>query len=286
MQERHPQKWLIPPLTVLELALIFIGLSRRVSVRAESVPRVQTPAQLLPEPIAQRSHCNLQLYFVLKRWMDVAGAAILLVLFAPLMLVIAVLIKVDSRGPVIFSQQRVGSTVYVKRGKRSWTTYPFTVYKFRTMCHNADCERHRAFVQALIKNEEKILQDMQGGTLKEPCSYKLKSDPRITRVGRFLRKTSLDELPQFWNIIQGHMSLVGPRPAIPYEVQVYTPSHLRRLAAKPGLTGLWQVTNRSAVDFDGIVNLDVHYIENQSLWLDIQIMARTPFAVLFGRGAV
>ncbi len=225
-------------------------------------------------------------YLVLKRWLDIVGAATLLTLFSPLMLVIAILIKLDSPGPALFAQDRVGSTVRGKGGKRSWQTCPFTLYKFRTMYQNSDSNRHQAFVRALIHKDYETLSALQGKPGESSSKFKMVNDPRVTRVGRFLRKTSLDELPQLWNVLKGDMSLVGPRPAIPYEVDMYSPEHVQRLAAKPGLTGVWQITSRSSVDFDRMVELDVWYIENQSFWLDLKILVRTPYIVLVGRGAV
>jgi lipopolysaccharide/colanic/teichoic acid biosynthesis glycosyltransferase len=229
---------------------------------------------------------KFRLYLILKRWLDIICAATLLLLFSPLMLTIAVLIRLDSSGPALFAQERVGSTVRGKGGKRSWQTRPFTLYKFRTMYQNSDSGRHQAFVRALINKDYEMLSSLQGTEGNSSSKFKMVNDPRVTRVGRFLRKTSLDELPQLWNVLKGDMSLVGPRPAIPYEVDMYSPEHVKRLAAKPGLTGVWQITSRSSVDFDRMVELDVWYIENQSLWLDLTILARTPFIVLAGRGAV
>ncbi|MCC7451121.1 MAG: sugar transferase [Anaerolineae bacterium] len=228
---------------------------------------------------------HLRHYLIAKRWLDMAVSAALLVCFAPLMLAIAILIKLDSPGPVIFAQERVGSRVRGKGGKRSWEVCGFTVYKFRTMYHNVDSERHKAFVQALIRKDEPTLAVLQGGKLEGPGKFKMVNDPRVTRVGKWLRKTSLDELPQLWNVLKGDMSLVGPRPPIAYEVDMYTPAHLRRLSAKPGLTGVWQVTSRSCVDFDTMVQQDLWYIDHQSLKLDLEILVKTPAAVLKGKGA-
>ncbi len=151
------------------------------------------------------------------------------------------------------------------------------------MVCNADPSLHRSYIKALINNDHESLAMMQGGDTQ---IRKLVNDHRVTRIGRFLRKSSIDEIPQFINVVKGEMSLVGPRPAIPYEVEMYKPWHYRRLETKPGITGLWQVTARSLVDFDEIINLDIQYIDQQSFWLDLKILMKTPKAVLFCKGAV
>jgi len=204
-----------------------------------------------------------------KRALDVAGSAALLLLLAPLFLLIAALVKLMSPGPVVYEQVRVGQDMK-----------PFTMFKFRTMYRNADHALHREFVRSYI-------------TASRPASehgaapfFKLTGDPRITPIGYFLRKTSLDELPQLWNVLRGDMSLVGPRPALPYELEQYKPWHRRRvLEAKPGITGLWQVTGRSRTTFDEMVRLDLRYARSCSLWADIKILLATPAAVISGRGA-
>ncbi|MFQ3567064.1 MAG: sugar transferase [Aggregatilineales bacterium] len=229
---------------------------------------------------------NLRLssYLFIKRALDIAVAASLLLFLAPLILVISVLIRLDSPGSAIFAQERVGTRVRVRNGSKVWELRPFTVYKFRTMRQDAKNDIHKEFVQAFIRNDSAKMELLQNGKGKKGV-YKLVNDTRVTRVGKVLRKTSLDELPQLWNVLIGDMSLVGPRPALAYEVDVYTAQHLRRLEAQPGLTGLWQVSARSSVDFDKMVDLDTWYIENQSLWLDLKILFMTPLAVLRGKGA-
>lgn len=223
-------------------------------------------------------------YYFLNEWvkrlMDVAVAVLLLLLLAPVFVLIACAIKLDSPGPVIFKQERVG-----RRRRRADGTLEetfFTFYKFRSMYSNSDDSIHRAFVKKLIEDgsERKLASLKRDNTI-----YKMDDDPRITRVGRFIRKTSLDELPQLWNVLAGHMSLVGPRPALPYEVALYKPWHKQRLDVMPGITGLWQVTARSSVPFDEIIKLDLDYVERQSLLLDLKILALTPVAVISGRGA-
>jgi lipopolysaccharide/colanic/teichoic acid biosynthesis glycosyltransferase len=146
----------------------------------------------------------------------------------------------------------------------------------------ADTSIHKAYIKALIENDQEKILEMQNG---DPKIHKLANDTRVTRVGNFLRRTSLDEIPQFWNVLKGDMSLVGPRPAIPYEVEMYKPWYHQRLEAKPGITGLWQVKVRNLADFDEMMRLDVEYIEKQSFGLDLEILIKTPFTMINGRGA-
>jgi len=221
-------------------------------------------------------------YYATKRVIDVVLASVLLVLLFPMMLLIALVIVLYSPGPVFFVQERVGA-VRRSRGKYSyWEKVTFPCYKFRTMRIDADPTIHQAFFQAFIENNQERMDAMQGHKSEV---RKLVRDPRITRPGKLLRKLSLDELPQLWNVLRGDMSLVGPRPAIPYEVEMYSPWHLRRLDAQPGITGLQQVTARSTADFDRQVELDIEYIDNQSLWLDFKIILKTPLVVVSARGA-
>jgi lipopolysaccharide/colanic/teichoic acid biosynthesis glycosyltransferase len=163
-----------------------------------------------------------------------------------------------------------------------WKQENFRCYKFRTMKVNVDTTLHKNYVQALIQNDQKKMSEIQG---QETTVRKLINDPRIIRPGRFLRKFSLDELPQLWNVLRGDMSMIGPRPAIPYEVEMYKSWHFRRLEAQPGITGLQQVKARCITDFDEQVKFDIEYVDNQSLWLDIKIACFTPLAVFSGRGA-
>jgi lipopolysaccharide/colanic/teichoic acid biosynthesis glycosyltransferase len=210
-------------------------------------------------------------------------AGFLVVALAPVMFLIALLIVLDSPGPAIFRQQRVGARRRAEGHQIAWKLDTFTIYKFRTMYQGIDPKVHRSYVQAFIRKDEKCMAKMQGG---ETRVRKLVNDTRVTRVGRLLRKSSLDELPQLWNVVKGEMSLVGPRPPIPYEVDLYEPWHHQRLWATPGMTGLWQVTARSAADFDTMVRLDLDYIEHQSFWLDLKILLKTPLVVFRGEGAV
>jgi len=207
----------------------------------------------------------------LKRMMDVAGSMLALMFFSPIVLIISCAIKATSKGPVFFRQRRIG-----QHGK------PFVFLKFRSMYVDNDAGVHKEYVKRLIAGKA----DKQPSDGDGQGVYKLTADPRITRVGSFLRKTSLDELPQFINVLQGEMSLVGPRPPVPYEVEAYDIWHRRRLLeAKPGITGLWQVSGRSRVNFDDMVRLDLHYARTWSPWMDIKILVRTPGAVVLGVGA-
>jgi lipopolysaccharide/colanic/teichoic acid biosynthesis glycosyltransferase len=209
-------------------------------------------------------------YDGIKRAIDIVGSASLLVLLAPVLLITAALVKLKSPGPVFFRQQRVGRMMK-----------PFTMLKFRTMHVNADSKIHQDYVSSLIKSKAAT-----HGTGREQV-FKLAADPRITPIGRILRKTSIDELPQLLNVLRGEMSLVGPRPPLHYEVEQYQRWHCRRvLEAKPGLTGLWQVAGRSRTTFDEMVRLDLRYARTRSLWTDIRILLATPGAVFAGKGAV
>ena len=221
-------------------------------------------------------------YYFIKRVLDFSSAAVLLVLFFPLMLLIALLIILYSPGPVFFVQERVGAKRQRLGNRLYWKKTIFRCYKFRTMRINADPSLHQAYMRALIENNQEKMAALQGQDTK---IRKLVRDPRITRPGKFLRKTSLDELPQLFNVILGEMSLVGPRPAIPYEVELYKSWYMQRLEAQPGITGLQQVTARSTFDFDQQMRLDIQYIQRQSFWLDIKIMLKTPFVVITTRGA-
>ena len=224
---------------------------------------------------------NRRLYFLSKRILDVAVSIIALIIFSPVMALVAVLIHFDSPGPVIFSQKRVGSKRIKKDGQYYWEKTEFTFYKFRTMVDKADPSAHVTFIKALINHDEEKLSAIQGSDNKVK---KIVNDSRITRLGHFLRHSSLDELPQFWNVLRGEMSVIGPRPAIPYEVEFYKPWYFRRFEAKPGITGYWQVVARNSVDFDEMVKLDIQYVESQSLWLDLKLMCMTPLVMLSRKG--
>lgn len=237
----------------------------------------------VPKPsLISRGLLSRQLYFMLKRGIDVVIASVALIVGFPFLLVVAILIKIDSSGPVFFKQERVGAHRYKENGKDWWRETSFMCWKFRTMFDKSSPALHQAYIKAYIQNDPNEMAKLNHG---EVGVCKLIKDPRITRMGCFLRKTSLDEFPQFWNILLGEMSLVGPRPAIPYELENYKSWHHQRFQAQAGLTGLWQTSARSSVDFDQMVELDIDYIRRQSFWLDLVIILRTPWAILSARGA-
>ncbi|MDB6055373.1 MAG: epsL 1 [Verrucomicrobiales bacterium] len=194
-----------------------------------------------------------------KRFFDVLASLMFILVFSPIFILLALLVKLEDGGPVIFAQRRVG-----KDGKE------FKMFKFRSMCVDAEAKMK----ELLAKNQH-----------TEGITFKMKDDPRITKVGKWLRKLSLDEFPQFFNVLKGDMSLVGPRPPVPREVALYTLQDRRRLLAKPGITCLWQIGGRSEIDFPGQVLLDVQYIESQSFLGDVRILLKTVPAVLFSKGA-
>jgi lipopolysaccharide/colanic/teichoic acid biosynthesis glycosyltransferase len=260
-------------------------LARQLS--AEWLDRIQIDSHFFPDdwdssvthapmnpalyPDLAVHHENAPFKYTAKRWIDVLGSLCALLCLSPFLLLIAAVIKATSKGPVFFRQPRVG-----QYGRN------FTFLKFRSMYMNNDPSVHRAYVEKLIAGGA----ERPASSLSDGVVYKLTNDPRITKVGKFLRRTSLDELPQFLNVLRGEMSLVGPRPPIPYELEAYRPWHRRRiLEAKPGITGLWQVTGRSRVTFDEMVRLDLQYATSWTPWMDIKILLRTPLAVIRGSGA-
>jgi exopolysaccharide biosynthesis polyprenyl glycosylphosphotransferase len=196
---------------------------------------------------------------IIKRTLDFAVSFTCLLILSPLFGLIALMVWLEDGGPIFFSQTRVG-----QYGRH------FRMYKFRSMCLDAE----QRLKDLLARNQH-----------KEGVTFKIQDDPRITRTGKWLRKFSFDELPQLYNVLIGDMSLVGPRPPVPREVEKYSPAHRRRLAIQPGITCIWQISGRSEIDFSGQVQLDVDYIESQSLWIDLKILVRTVPAVLSGKGA-
>ena len=198
----------------------------------------------------------------IKRILDLLFAGSLLILTLPLFVVTAIVIKLNSRGPVIFKQVRIG------RDKK-----PFTCYKFRSMYVGSSDEIHQSYIRDLISGDLKQKK-------QEKEIYKLTLDPRITAVGLFIRRLSIDELPQLFNVLKGQMSLVGPRPAVPYELKYYDEVMLKRLSFKPGITGLWQVSGRSSLSYKEMVDLDIYYIEHWSIWMDLKILLKTVLYVL------
>lgn len=248
-----------------------IALSRACaggcSIRLEiySPHREQVPDAMLPAaPVDERRRNSVRR--ASKRTLDIIGAAALIGLLSPVFLLVSVLVKLTSRGPVFFRQQRIGE------GSR-----PFRMLKFRTMRVDADETIHKQYVTAFIQT---------GAAAAHGGVFKIVNDPRVTPIGRFLRRSSLDELPQFWNVLTGEMSLVGPRPPLAYELDSYKGWHRRRvLEAKPGITGLWQVTGRSRTTFEEMVRLDLRYAKSHSVWTDVKILLATPRVVVMGKGA-
>lgn len=197
---------------------------------------------------------NLKFYEICKRGIDIIGAGSGLILLSPIIVIVACLVKFTSKGPIIFSQKRIGKNVKI-----------FNMYKFRSMVVNAE------------ELKEKLAhQNEMSGPM-----FKMKDDPRVTKVGKFIRKTSLDELPQLWNVLKGDMSLVGPRPSLPKEVKQFEKWMYKRLTVKPGLTCYWQVSGRNNIDFEDWMKLDVSYVEDRNLWIDIKLIFKTVL-VLFG----
>jgi len=205
-------------------------------------------------------------YLVVKRVFDILAALVLLVIFGPLMIIIALAIKLFSPGPILYRQTRIG-----KDGK------PFEMLKFRSMRLENAPDLHREYVSKLI------LENCDPESLGQK-TLKLESDPRITGLGKVMRKLSIDELPQFFNVLRGEMSIVGPRPSLPYEYKLYKDWHKKRVLVLPGITGLWQVTARNKVRFDDMVKIDLHYIQNMTLLLDLRIILMTPYEMIRGKG--
>jgi lipopolysaccharide/colanic/teichoic acid biosynthesis glycosyltransferase len=217
-------------------------------------------------------------YLIAKRLVDIAVTPFLIFAAAPVMCLAAILIMCDSEGPAIFVQQRVGARYHWKRGRIVWRTCRFNCYKLRTMRSDADESIHRNYLERFRRG------CIESGPENSP--FKLSRDSRITRIGQLLRKTSLDELPQLWNVIKGDMSLVGPRPVPVYEVEMYGQDDYMRLSARPGITGMWQVYGRSRVTFDQMVRMDSQYVQQSSILLDFRLLVLTLKAVVSSKGAV
>jgi lipopolysaccharide/colanic/teichoic acid biosynthesis glycosyltransferase len=248
---------------------VFNHASVRVHVHAPVASDIANEDTSVDALIDRLTTDRTATYPAVKRAMDVLGSALLLLLLMPLMLVAAALVKLTSKGPVFFKQPRVGRMAV-----------PFMMFKFRTMRVGNDQALHQAFVTQFIKSNS------LGQQTSADAPFKIKHDPRVTPIGRILRKTSIDELPQLWNVLRGDMSLVGPRPPLHYEVEQYEAWHRRRvLDVKPGITGLWQVAGRSRTTFDEMVRLDLRYARTQSLRNDLKILLATPRAVISGKGA-
>jgi len=273
--------------TVLSTVLSRIGGVLRDRLDTDQFSRIKFSFHVFPDnwgsqdsdgssnpnlyPDLEKRQKSNRLFYATKRLVDVLGSLLLLAILSPVFLAIAVAIKLTSRGPVLFRQKRIG-----QHG------IPFTFLKFRSMHMNNDSSEHEEYVRQLIAGQaERKFANGNGGGV-----FKLTSDSRITPVGRFLRRSSLDELPQLINVLRGEMSLVGPRPPVPYELEAYATWHRRRLLeAKPGITGLWQVHGRSRVEFDEMVRMDLRYARSCSPLLDLKILLQTPKAVVSGDGA-
>lgn len=197
---------------------------------------------------------NLRVYEIFKRIIDIIGAGLGLILLSPIIAIVACAVKVTSKGPIFFSQKRVG-----KNGEL------FEMYKFRSM----------------VVNAEELKENLEDQNEMSGPMFKIKDDPRVTKVGKFIRKTSIDELPQLWNVLKGDMSLVGPRPSLPKEVEQFDNWMFKRLSVRPGLTCYWQVSGRNNIDFEDWMKLDVKYVEERNIWIDIKLIFKTIF-VLFG----
>ncbi len=221
-------------------------------------------------------------YYALKRLIDIFLSLVALVFLSPLILFLGVLIKLDSAGPVFYKQKRVGAHLINRGEGMSWERKDFFCIKLRSMADNAREDVHKEYIKAYIANDQATMQTMEG---KDASMHKLVHDKRVTRIGKIIRKFSLDEIPQFWNVLQGEMSLVGPRPNIPYELEMYSARHFERLQATPGITGLQQITARCTASFDEQVNLDIQYIKTQSTWLDLKILLLTPIIIFTQKGA-
>lgn len=244
-----------------------------VKISIHAFPKEECPGKKIPDdlklyPDLARKSSFKKKALIFKRAVDIAGSISGLIIFSPFFIIIPVLIKLTSKGPVFFRQKRAGSLGQT-----------FTFLKFRSMHAGSTDAIHSDYIKKLITEDSA----WEAGQKKV---YKISNDPRITSVGKFLRKTSLDELPQFLNVLAGDMSLVGPRPPIPYEMECYELWHWRRvMEAKPGLTGLWQVSGRSAKSYNEMVRLDIRYMEQWSFWLDLKIIFMTPFAMMSSKDA-
>ena len=272
---------------VLEALLQRVGRALTAAFDADRIGSIRLSFNLFPEPVSNRGSgdgpdflfyrdlvrdvAKGRTYQVLKRGLDIIASVSGLLLFCPVLLAIAIAIKLSSAGPVLFRQQRIGQ--YFR---------PFTFFKFRSMYVNCDDAIHKEYTARFISGNSNGV----GAKASDGAVFKITKDPRVTAVGRFLRKTSLDELPQLLNVLRGDMTLVGPRPCVGYELERYAVWHRQRLLdVKPGITGLWQVTGRSLVGFDEMVRLDLAYVRARSFWLDLKILLQTPRAVISGVGA-
>ena len=260
MREEFAEHLTVTQLTEVRLKFLVYPDGRTVKGEPSEIEQIM-------EPDVPRKHARRGVAMACKRILDIAGSLAALIVASPVFLGIAVLVKFSSHGPILFRQKRVG-----ENGRE------FTFLKFRSMYAANNSAIHEEYVKKLIEGKQTT------GPNGEKV-FKIVNDPRITPVGRVLRRTSLDEIPQFINVLKGDMSLVGPRPPIPYEVAHYETWHRQRLSAKPGITGLWQVQGRSRTTFDEMVRLDVQYVRSWTVWMDLRILFMTPRAVLTGNGA-
>jgi lipopolysaccharide/colanic/teichoic acid biosynthesis glycosyltransferase len=268
MLRRKIYEGLAGELTPQELQLVHVSLHIFGDDSDDRGSDISNPA-FYPD-IFHQNHAK-KLPLAVKRTMDIVGAAVAIMLLSPVFCLIALAVRLTSKGPILFRQQRIGQF-----------GISFEFLKFRSMHASNSAEIHKTYVRDFISGKT----GTSAGKASEKTVFKIKNDPRVTPVGRFLRRTSLDELPQFWNVLKGEMSLVGPRPPVPYEIEAYYIWHRRRvLEAKPGITGLWQVHGRSKTTFDQMVRLDLQYAKKWSPLLDIKILLQTPGAVLSGDGA-
>jgi lipopolysaccharide/colanic/teichoic acid biosynthesis glycosyltransferase len=255
----------------------------------EQVAKIEITCHLFPEdngkhrsdnvpdlnfyPDITKRNSSKRISRFMKRFSDIVGSIIALFIFSPFFLIIPILIKISSEGTIFFRQERLGQF-----GEK------FTFLKFRTMYVDNDPTIHKEYLKKFISEQKRYVNENVDNLQK--CVYKIDDDPRVTPIGMLLRKTSLDEFPQFFNVLKGEMSLVGPRPPIPYELENYDVWHLRRiLEIKPGITGLWQVKGRSSTTFDEMVRMDLRYVREWSVWMDMKILFKTPWAVLSCKGA-
>ncbi len=254
-----------------------LGIVNRIGVRFHFFPEQldeeidANAANAMFYPDISKEQARRRMALCVKRAIDIVGSIFCILLFSPVFLIVPLLIKLTSPGPVLFRQERIGLF-----GAK------FVFLKFRSMYINNNDSIHREYIRKLIAGKT----GSEAGSEEGKRIYKIKDDPRVTPLGRVLRKTSLDEIPQFFNVLKGEMSLVGPRPAIQYELDSYDIWHKHRLLhVKPGITGLWQIMGRSSTSFDEMVRLDLKYIREWTPWLDIKILLHTPLAVLRGKGA-
>ncbi len=253
---------------------------RQIEIAAHFFPEkygsFDSPIDLTLYPDIKGNSASHRGALFVKRVIDVVGSLLAIIVFSPIFIIAAAAIKYNSKGPVLFKQKRLG-----QYGKA------FTFLKFRSMYVNNDPTIHKEYVEKLIKAGGAENGSTNGnGDSPDGQVFKIQDDPRITKVGKFLRRTSLDEFPQFFNVLKGDLSLVGPRPPIPYEMENYEVWHRRRIYdMKPGLTGIWQVEGRSRTTFNEMVRLDLYYMKNWSLWLDIKLLCQTPWVMLTSKGA-